>query len=388
MLLFHTGWGVAGGGFIGVDLFFVLSGFLVSNVILSEVDRTGRFRLGHFYARRVRRLLPAAVVVIVATSAVFVLVSSLTRRLSLVGDAQSALLYVANWRFLLQSEDYFAENVNESPFLHFWSLAIEEQFYFVFPVLLLVLLRARKRRTAVLLGGVGLAFLLSLGAQLYWARVDPNHAYYGTDARLYQLLAGVLLAVAFRTWHVHVRRRHAEVVAVGECGLDYFRNFSPRDAQLEAFAKQLELAADVGKPVFLHQRDAHTDFMQVMHRYRARLAGGVAHCFTAGMDEARAYLDLDLYIGITGWICDERRGHHLREVVKHIPAERLLIETDAPYLLPRDLQPKPQHRRNEPMYLPHVLAAIAQARGEAVEQLAEVTTENALRLFRWEAVRG
>lgn len=177
--------------------------------------------------------------------------------------------------------------------------------------------------------------------------------------------------------------RQPEVVAVGECGLDFFRNFSPHEAQIDAFERQLELAAQVGKPVFLHQRDAHEAFMRVMGKHRAQLTGGVAHCFTAGLDEARAYLDLDLYIGITGWICDERRGHHLREVVRHIPPERLLIETDAPYLLPRDLQPKPQSRRNEPMYLPHVLAAIAQARGERVEALAELTTANALRLFKW-----
>jgi TatD DNase family protein len=177
-----------------------------------------------------------------------------------------------------------------------------------------------------------------------------------------------------------------EVVAVGECGLDYFRNFSPHEAQIQAFEAQLELAAGVGKPVFLHQRDAHQDFMRVMGKHRAQLSGGVAHCFTAGLDEARAYLDLDLYIGITGWICDERRGHHLREVVRHIPADRLLIETDAPYLLPRDLQPKPQSRRNEPMYLPHVLAAIAQARGDSVAALAEITTANALRLFNWETL--
>ena len=177
--------------------------------------------------------------------------------------------------------------------------------------------------------------------------------------------------------------RQPEVVAIGECGLDYFRNFSPREAQLDAFAKQLELAATIGKPVFLHQRDAHDDFMAVLRRYRERLSGGVAHCFTADMDEAREYLDLGLYIGITGWICDERRGHHLREVVKHIPSDRLLIETDAPYLLPRDLQPKPQNRRNEPMDLPHVLVAIAEARGESPETLAEITTDNALRLFSW-----
>jgi len=177
--------------------------------------------------------------------------------------------------------------------------------------------------------------------------------------------------------------RRPEVVAVGECGLDYFRNFSPHEAQIQAFEQQLQLAAQVRKPVFLHQRDAHQDFMRIMGKHRAQLSGGVAHCFTAGLDEARAYLDLDLYIGITGWICDERRGQHLREVVRHIPADRLLIETDAPYLLPRDLQPKPQSRRNEPMYLPHVLAAIAEARGERYEELAEITTGNALRLFDW-----
>jgi TatD DNase family protein len=122
----------------------------------------------------------------------------------------------------------------------------------------------------------------------------------------------------------------------------------------------------------------------VMRKHREKLTGGVAHCFTATLDEARAYLDLDLHIGITGWICDERRGHHLREVVRHIPADRLLIETDAPYLLPRDLKPKPQSRRNEPMYLPHVLAAIAEARNESVAALAETTTNNALRLFNWQ----
>lgn len=177
------------------------------------------------------------------------------------------------------------------------------------------------------------------------------------------------------------------VVAVGECGLDYFRNFSPRDKQLEAFGQQLELAAQLGKPAFLHQRDAHDDFLALLREYRPRLPGAVAHCFTAGIDEARAYLDMDLYLGITGWICDERRGLHLRDVVKHVPANRLLIETDAPYLMPRDLKPKPTSRRNEPMYLPHILKAIASARGESPEELAAITTANALRLFEWEASR-
>ena len=174
-----------------------------------------------------------------------------------------------------------------------------------------------------------------------------------------------------------------EVAAVGECGLDYHRNFSPPAAQIHAFRRQLELGARLRKPLFLHQRDAHDDFLAILREYHPRLVGGVAHCFTAGLEEARAYLDLDLHIGITGWICDERRGVHLRDVVRHIPDERLLIETDAPYLLPRDLQPRPKSRRNEPCYLPQVLAAVATARGQSVQELAAITTRNALRLFEW-----
>lgn len=172
-----------------------------------------------------------------------------------------------------------------------------------------------------------------------------------------------------------------EVVAVGECGLDYYRDLAPRPAQRAAFQTQLELAVQLAKPVFLHQRDAHEDFVAILREFRPHLPGGVAHCFTAGTAEAQAYLDLDLYIGITGWICDERRGLHLREVVRQIPANRLLIETDAPYLLPRDLEPKPKTRRNEPMHLPHVLQAIASARGESVPPLAAQTTTNAQQLF-------
>jgi TatD DNase family protein len=200
------------------------------------------------------------------------------------------------------------------------------------------------------------------------AGVHPHHASDVDDAAIAELTR---LSVA------------PEVVAIGECGLDYCRDLSPRAAQVEAFRRQLELAAASGKPAFLHQRDAHADFVAVMRDFRPKLKGGVAHCFTAGIDEARAYLDLDLYIGITGWICDERRGQHLREVVRHIPAERLLIETDAPYLLPRDLNPMPKNRRNEPMYLPHVLAVIAQARDESIDTLGAVTTRNAHTLFGW-----
>jgi len=175
-----------------------------------------------------------------------------------------------------------------------------------------------------------------------------------------------------------------EVGAAGECGLDYFRNFSPHDDQERVFRQQLELAAELGKPVFLHQRDAHDAFMAILGEYRSRLPAGVAHCFTGDERELRDYLDLDLSIGITGWICDERRGHHLRELVRLIPAERLMLETDAPYLLPRDLHPRPQGRRNEPKYLPHILKAVAACRGEPAEALAEATSGNALRFFGFE----
>jgi TatD DNase family protein len=175
--------------------------------------------------------------------------------------------------------------------------------------------------------------------------------------------------------------RQPEVVAAGECGLDYFRDFSPRPAQREAFHHQLELAARVGKPVFLHQRDAHEDFLAILREHRRTLVAGITHCFTGGRPELIAYLDLGFAIGITGWICDERRGAHLLPLMKEIPADRLLLETDGPYLLPRDLSPKPASRRNEPAYLPHIAAVVARARGESVERLGQSSTAAARALF-------
>ena len=172
-----------------------------------------------------------------------------------------------------------------------------------------------------------------------------------------------------------------EVGAAGECGLDYFRNFSSHADQERAFRWQLELAVDSGKPVFLHQRDGHDAFVAILKDYLPRLAGGVAHCFTGDGRELRDCLDLGLSIGITGWICDERRGHHLRELVREIPLDRLLVESDAPYLLPRDLQPRPAHRRNEPKFLPHVVKVIASCRGEVFSTVAAATTRNALKFF-------
>src|SRR5579862_8550846 len=174
--------------------------------------------------------------------------------------------------------------------------------------------------------------------------------------------------------------RRPEVVAVGECGLDYFRNFSPHAAQQQAFHRQLELAARVGKPVFLHQRDAHADFLAILREHAAAWRG-VAHCFTGNGAELEAYLELGLAIGITGWICDERRGAHLAALMPRIPAERLLLETDGPYLLPRTLRPRPASRRNEPAYLVQVAETVARAREQSVEELARTSTGAARSLF-------
>lgn len=173
----------------------------------------------------------------------------------------------------------------------------------------------------------------------------------------------------------------ARVVAVGECGLDYFRDFSPRPDQRRAFEAQLGLALDCGKPVFLHQRDAHEDFLSIIRIHASRLYGGVAHCFTGTRTEMENYLELGLHIGITGWICDERRGHTLRDAVQHLPLDRVLLETDAPYLLPRDLAPQPPAHRNEPAFLPHVLEVAARWMKVTPERLAQAATQNTERLF-------
>lgn len=172
-----------------------------------------------------------------------------------------------------------------------------------------------------------------------------------------------------------------QVVAVGECGLDYFRNFSPRDAQQDAFGRQLSIAVDTKLPLFLHQRDAHDDFLTQLDPVLSDISNAVAHCFTGSENELRAYVERDLYIGITGWICDERRGRNLQEIVSIIPDTRLMIETDAPYLLPRTLRPKPKTRRNEPCYLPEVLRVIAACRNQSVEHVANISRQNAEHFF-------
>lgn len=175
--------------------------------------------------------------------------------------------------------------------------------------------------------------------------------------------------------------QHREVVAIGECGLDFNRNFSTPVEQERAFTAQLALAAELALPVFLHCRDAHERFLALLEPWLDQLPGAVLHCFTGCAEEARACLDRGLYLGITGWVCDERRGLALRALLPQIPADRLLLETDAPYLLPRDLEPKPAGRRNEPCQLPHIVRRVAQWRNEDVDALIAATRANVARLF-------
>ena len=173
--------------------------------------------------------------------------------------------------------------------------------------------------------------------------------------------------------------QHPRVVAIGECGLDFNRNYSPHPDQEKWFVAQLHLGIELGKPLFLHSRDAFPRFAEILKSEKPQKA--VAHCFTGEREELHAYLDLGLYIGITGWICDERRGRHLLELVREIPGDRLLLETDSPYLTPRDMKPQPKSRRNEPAFLPHIARTVARALGRPVEEVAAETTRNAVEFF-------
>lgn len=198
------------------------------------------------------------------------------------------------------------------------------------------------------------------------AGVHPHDSSHWTDES-----AGLLYALA----------ETPEVVAIGECGLDFNRNFSTPAEQEQAFTAQLALAAELGMPVFMHCRDAHERFLALLEPWLDKLPGAVLHCFTGSRQEAIECLNRGLYLGITGWVCDERRGLALRELLPVIPADRLLVETDAPYLLPRDMRPKPASRRNEPAFLGHILERIAHWRGEELSWLDAQTDENVRRLF-------
>ena len=182
--------------------------------------------------------------------------------------------------------------------------------------------------------------------------------------------------------HLRALLEQPRVQAVGECGLDFNRDFSPRPQQEKALEDQLTLAVELQMPVFLHERDASERLLHILKDYRDHLSAAVVHCFTGEREALFGYLDLDLHIGITGWICDERRGTHLHPLVGNIAEGRLMLESDAPYLLPRSLRPKPKSGRNEPAFLPEVLREVALHRGESAEHTAAHTTATARAFFQ------
>ena len=175
--------------------------------------------------------------------------------------------------------------------------------------------------------------------------------------------------------------KNNSVVAIGECGLDYNRNFSPQDMQRKWFEAQIEVAERTGLPLFLHEREAHKDLYAILERHDSVIEKSVVHCFTGTKQEAQNYIDLGCYIGVTGWICDMKRGRNLQEAVSVIPPEKLMIETDAPFLIPKNFDKKPKKNRNEPKYLPHILNRIAYEMDIDSKILAIKVTKNTKEFF-------
>ena len=168
-------------------------------------------------------------------------------------------------------------------------------------------------------------------------------------------------------------------VAVGECGLDFNRDFSPRPTQIRVFEAQLAIAQEIGLPVYLHERDAFEQQLALLRRYMPSLKGGIAHCFTGNAEQVQQYLALGLYIGITGWVCDDKRGQDLRDAVANIPLNKLILETDAPYLFPKTLRPR--KRNNEPAFLPHIANQLGEYLKLETDKLRNCSYANACELF-------
>ena len=214
VMVYHGGVNVAPGGFLGVDVFFALSGFLITSLLLAEWQRTNRIALGSFWARRARRLLPALVVLVLAITAWAWLRADADLLDRVRRDGFASTFYVSNWVFIATGNSYFDQFTVPSPFRHTWSLAIEEQFYLVFPFVFIVAMKfLRRRRWVALAFGVGALLSMIVMAALTAGGGDPSRAYYGTDARLQTLLVGAMLAVATSGRVVGARIQQAVSVA-------------------------------------------------------------------------------------------------------------------------------------------------------------------------------
>ena len=170
--------------------------------------------------------------------------------------------------------------------------------------------------------------------------------------------------------------------AIGETGLDFFRNLSTYDEQIYAFEEQIKIAIEFNRPIFLHQRDAHDEFIKILKKYKNDLTKSVVHCFTGTQKELDEYLECGCYIGLTGWICDERRNKDLRASIQNIPLDRLMVETDCPYLIPRNLNPKPKNNRNDPSNLTHIVNEITSLRSEDFDEICLETYKNSINFFK------
>ena len=170
--------------------------------------------------------------------------------------------------------------------------------------------------------------------------------------------------------------------AIGETGLDFYRNLSTYEEQIYAFEEQIKIAIYTNKPLFLHQRDSHDDFIKILKKYSSDISKAVVHCFTGTQEQLDDYLELDFYIGVTGWICDEKRNVELRKTIKNIPLEKLMIETDCPYLIPKNLVEKPKNNRNEPSNLNHIINEIAELMEIDIDILRKQTFVNTINYFK------
>ena len=169
--------------------------------------------------------------------------------------------------------------------------------------------------------------------------------------------------------------------AIGETGLDYFRNISPPNIQRDSFKMHIEIAKELSLPLYVHQRNSHDDLIKIIKQHSDNLPPFIVHCFTGTQNELDDYLDLGAYIGLTGWICDAERNTDLRASIKNIPLDKLMIETDCPYLIPKNLPNKPNRNINEPKYLPHIAKEIGQLMDVSLEELKIATSQNTIRFF-------
>ncbi|MEE5991744.1 MAG: TatD family hydrolase [Oscillospiraceae bacterium] len=212
----------------------------------------------------------------------------------------------------------------------------------------------------------------------------PNHDVYGTCGIHPHNADSATQADFVRMKEIH--QNNPKIVAVGECGLDYDRMFSTKENQIRCLEKHIVMAEELDKPMFLHERSASEDFIKRFKKHPEICKKSVVHCFTGDRKTLEAYLEMGFFIGITGWICDDRRAGDLREAVKVLPLERVLLETDAPYLTPKNVNGL--SRVNVPQNIRYVAEELAKHMHVSVEELTAHAKDNTETLFQLQAISG